>query len=72
MNRGIEQHRAVDPGGPPRGELGDELAAEAVTDPCPTLDAELARRLDQVRDVLLDAPRRLPTRVAVAAIVDAR
>ena len=71
VQRRIEQHRALDPVGPSRGKLGDELAAEAVTEPGPRSDAERGSRLDEVGDVLLDAPRRLPARSSVPAVVDA-
>ena len=71
VQRGIEQDRALDAVGVAGRELGDELAAEAVTDPRAAGDPERVRGLDEVGDVLLDAPRRLPARAAVAAVVDA-
>jgi hypothetical protein len=49
-----------------------ELATEAVpTIQCRTSDPERVGGVDEVGDVLLDAPGRLPRRVAVAAVVDA-
>ena len=71
LHRGVEQHGAHDAVGVTGRHLGDELAAEAVPDPRRLGDPEGVRRLDEVGDVLLDAPRRLPARAAMAAVVDA-
>jgi hypothetical protein len=50
----------------PRRELEDEAAAEAVTDP---RDRPGGKALEQILQVLLERPRRLPARAAVAAQV---
>jgi hypothetical protein len=67
VDRGIEEHDAADQLGVARGELEDQPAAERVTDPVD--GAEVAERLDEVGDVLLERPRRLPAGAAVAAQV---
>ena len=67
----VEEDGPLDTVRVPRRQLGDELPAEAVTDPRGTADPERVRRVDEVGDVLLDAPGRLPGRVAVAPVVDA-
>ena len=72
VQRRIEQDGALDAVGVARRELGDELAAVAVAHPRRARDPERLRGLDEVGDVLLDAPRRLPARAAVAAVVDRR
>ena len=71
LHRGIEQDGVDDPIGLTRRDLGDELAAEAVADPRGLRDPESVGRLEEIGDVLLDAPRRLPAGAAVAAVVDA-
>jgi hypothetical protein len=57
VQRRVEQDRALDPIGVPGCELRDELAAEAVAQPRRGGDAERVRGLDEIGDVLLDAPR---------------
>ena len=57
---GIEQDGALDAVGVARRELRDQLAAEAVTDPGRAGDPERVCGVDEVGDVLLDAPRWLP------------
>ena len=70
MHGGVEQDGALDAVGVAGRELGDQLAAEAVTDPGPARDPERVGGLDEVGDVLLDAPGRLPARAPVTAVVD--
>ena len=70
VNGGIEEDRPLDEVGMTGRELGDELAAEAVTEPGGAGDPERRRGLDEIGDVLLHAPRRLPSRAAMAPVVD--
>ncbi len=67
----VEQHAALHTVGMPGRQLGDELAAEAVADPRAAGDSERVGGLDEVGDVLLHAPRRLPAGAPVTAVVDA-
>ena len=61
---GIEQDGAVEPSRAARRQLEQEPASEAVPDP----EASSRRdALQQVRDVLLERPRRLPPGVPMAA-----
>ena len=69
--RRVEQDGALDAIGRTRGQLDDEPAAEAVPQPDGPPDAERVGRLDEVGDVLRDAPRRQEGRAAVPAQVDA-
>jgi hypothetical protein len=64
---GVEQRGAPDPLGMARGELEDEPAAERVPDPVGLLQPERVDGLDEVGDVCLERPRRVPTGAAVPA-----
>src|SRR5262245_60702470 len=69
LDGGIEQHRAFDVVRVERRELEHEPPAERVTDPVRATDAGAVERLEQVVDVRVDRPRRLPLRRAVATQV---
>ena len=70
LDRGIEERRSLDALGLPGSELEDEPPAEAVPDPGGLRHAGRLDRLDDVREVRRDRPRRLPAGAAVAAQVD--
>ena len=69
VERRIEQHRSVDPLRMAGGELEDEPAAERVADPVRPPEAEGVDGLDDVGDVCLECPGRLPAGPSVPAQV---
>ena len=66
-DRGIEQDEPLDPLRRGGRDLVGDAAAERVPEPGA---AAVGRRLEHVRDVLLEVPRRLPRRGAVPAQVE--
>jgi len=67
LDRRVEQHDSLDAVRHPRRELEREAAAERVAEERRPVDGEPVERLDDVCDVRLDPPRRLPSRAAVPA-----
>jgi hypothetical protein len=71
VQRRVEQHCAVDGVWSADGDLGNQPTAEAVADPGRGRDTQGRCRVEEVVDVRLEAPGRLPGRAAVTTEIDA-